>query len=55
MFGAERCFFGSNFPVEKLKSSYDGLVAMLKTALAQRPASDQRRFFHDTAAQFYRI
>jgi predicted TIM-barrel fold metal-dependent hydrolase len=55
MFGAERCFFGSNFPVEKLKSSYDGLVAMLKTALAQRPASDQRRFFHGTAAQFYRI
>jgi predicted TIM-barrel fold metal-dependent hydrolase len=55
MFGAERCFFGSNFPVEKLKSSYDGLVAMLKTALAHRPTSDQRRFFHDTAAQFYRI
>ena len=55
MFGAERCFFGSNFPVEKLKSSYDGLVAMLKSALARRPASDQRRFFHDTAAQFYRI
>lgn len=55
MFGAERCFFGSNFPVEKLKSNYGGLIAMLKAALARRPASDQRRFFHDTAARFYRI
>ena len=55
MFGAERCFFGSNFPVEKLKSSYDGLINMLKTALAHRSATDQRQFFHDTAAGFYRI
>jgi len=55
MFGAERCFFGSNFPVEKLKSSYDGLIAMVKAAIAHRPLSDQRQFFHDTAARFYRI
>ena len=55
MFGAERCFFGSNFPVEKLKSSYDGLIAMLKAALAHRPEIEQRGFFHDTAAGFYRI
>jgi predicted TIM-barrel fold metal-dependent hydrolase len=55
MFGAERCFFGSNFPVEKLKTGYDGLIAMLKAALAHRPASEQRQFFHDTAMRFYRI
>lgn len=55
LFGAERCFFGSNFPVEKLKSSYDGLIAMCKTALAGRNAAEQRAFFHDTAAHFYRI
>ena len=55
MFGAGRCFFGSNFPVEKLRSSYDGLIAMLKEVLAHRPEAEQRRFFHDTAAQFYRI
>jgi predicted TIM-barrel fold metal-dependent hydrolase len=55
MFGAERCFFGSNFPVEKLKSSYDGLIGMLKAAIAHRPESEQRRFFHDTAASFYSI
>ena len=55
LFGAERCFFGSNFPVEKLKSSYDGLIAMCKAALVGRSAAEQRAFFHDTAAHFYRI
>ncbi len=55
IFGAERCFFGSNFPVEKLKSSYDGLVAMCKQALSGRTAAEQRAFFHDSAARFYRI
>lgn len=55
MFGAERCFFGSNFPVEKLKSSYDDLINTLKAALAHRSTSDQRQLFHDTAARFYGI
>lgn len=55
MFGADRCFFGSNFPVEKLKNSYGTLMASLKTALAHRPEPEQRAFFHDTAARFYRI
>ncbi len=55
MFGADRCFFGSNFPVEKLKSTYTSLLATVKMALAHRPATEQRAFFHDTAARFYRI
>ena len=55
MFGADRCFFGSNFPVEKLKNSYATLMATLKMALAHRPPAEQRAFFHDTAARFYRI
>jgi hypothetical protein len=28
---------------------------MLKAAIAHRPEAEQRRFFHDTAARFYRI
>ena len=55
LFGADRCFFGSNFPVEKLKSTYTSLMDTLKTALAHRPEAEQRAFFHDTAARFYRI
>jgi predicted TIM-barrel fold metal-dependent hydrolase len=55
LFGAERCFFGSNFPVEKLKSSYDGLIATCKAAVAARSAAEQHAFFHDSAARFYRL
>lgn len=55
MFGAGRCFFGSNFPVEKLKIGYDEVVALSRAALAERPEAEQRAFFHDTAAGFYRI
>lgn len=55
LFGAKRCFFGSNFPVEKLKLGFDALVTMCKQAVAARPAAEQRAFFHDTAARFYRI
>ncbi len=55
LFGAERCFFGSNFPVEKLKISFDDLIATCQQAVAARSEADQRAFFHDTAARFYRI
>lgn len=55
MFGAERCFFGGNFPVEKLKQSYDDMIGLLKSVIADRPETEQRQFFHDTAERFYDI
>ncbi|MGB0627282.1 MAG: amidohydrolase family protein [Alphaproteobacteria bacterium] len=55
MFGATRCFFGSNFPVEKIKISYDAVVALSRAALADRTAAEQRAFFHDSAEAFYRL
>jgi predicted TIM-barrel fold metal-dependent hydrolase len=54
-FGAERCFYGSNFPLEKLWARYDDLVGACKEILASRSEAEQRAFFHDTAAGFYRI
>jgi predicted TIM-barrel fold metal-dependent hydrolase len=54
-FGADRCFYGSNFPLEKLWAKYDDLVGTCKKILADYPAEDQRKFFHDTASSFYRI
>lgn len=54
-FGADRCFYGSNFPLEKLWATYDDLVAACKEILVSRSESEQRAFFHDTAAGFYRI
>lgn len=55
MFGADRCYFGSNFPLERLWLSYDDLVTTTKKILASRSAADQRKFFHDTAQRLYRL
>jgi len=55
LFGAKRCYYSSNHPVEGLHISYDNLVAIVKAAVFHRPAEEQRAFFHDTAAAFYRI
>ena len=54
-FGAERCLYGSNFPIEKLWTSYSELVAAFRAAVATLPDTDQRQIFHDTAARVYRI
>ena len=54
-FGSGRCFYGSNFPLEKLWASYDALVSTTKRILEGRPADEQRKYFHDTATSFYRI
>jgi len=54
-FGGDRCFYGSNFPLEKLWASYDELVSTCKEILAKQSDINQRGFFNDTAASFYRI
>ena len=55
MFGAERCLFGSNFPIEKLWSSYDRLIEACRTALADHPPEVQQKIFSETAKGVYRI
>jgi predicted TIM-barrel fold metal-dependent hydrolase len=55
MFGAERCLFGSNFPIEKLWTSYAELIAAHRAAAAQLPAADQVNLLHDTATRVYRL
>jgi predicted TIM-barrel fold metal-dependent hydrolase len=52
-FGADRCFYGSNFPLEKLWTSYDDLVAVYREVLSKWSDEDQRKFFHDTVVAFY--
>ena len=54
-FGGARCFYGSNFPLEKLWAKYDDLIAGCKQILARHSEAEQRNFFHDSAARFYRI
>jgi predicted TIM-barrel fold metal-dependent hydrolase len=55
IFGPERCLFGSNFPIEKLWTSYADLVAAQRAALAPYPDEVQRAVLRDTAIRIYRL
>jgi predicted TIM-barrel fold metal-dependent hydrolase len=55
IFGADRCMFGSNFPVDRLAGSFDTIVSGMRTAVSNLPEGAQRQFFRDTAARVYRI
>jgi predicted TIM-barrel fold metal-dependent hydrolase len=55
MFGAERCLFGSNFPIEKLWCDYGALIAAFQSAAESLPEAARRAIFHDTAARVYGI
>ncbi len=55
MFGADRCLFGSNFPIEKLWTSYADLVDAVRAATASLPEADQEQIFTNTARRVYRL
>ncbi|MGF1527459.1 MAG: amidohydrolase family protein [Candidatus Competibacterales bacterium] len=55
MFGAERCLFGSNFPIEKLWTDYETLVSAYRRALSTLDEQVARAVLWDTAARVYRI
>ncbi len=55
IFGAERCLFGSNFPVEKLWTEYAPLVAAFRAAVEPLGAKAARAALHDTAVRVYRL
>jgi predicted TIM-barrel fold metal-dependent hydrolase len=55
IFGAGRCLFGSNFPIEKLWTSYGALVKAYRHAVGRLTAKEQRAILHDTAMSVYRI
>jgi predicted TIM-barrel fold metal-dependent hydrolase len=55
IFGPERCLFGSNFPIERLWTSYADLVAAHRAALASYSRGDQEAVLHGTAVRTYRL
>jgi predicted TIM-barrel fold metal-dependent hydrolase len=55
MFGADRCLYGSNFPIEKLWTDYKTLCQTFRNAIAQVSEKEQTAILHDTAAQLYRL
>jgi len=55
IFGADRCLFGSNFPVEKLWTGYADLIAAYRVAVEPLGEAVARATLHDTAARIYRL
>ncbi len=55
IFGAQRCCFASNYPVDSLVATFDAIFTGFKAAAVDLPAEDQRKLFHDTAVRLYRI
>lgn len=55
LFGWQRCLFGSNFPVARLRIGYAELVQATARALAHLPAAARQAVWHDNAMAVYRI
>jgi L-fuconolactonase len=54
-FGADRCFFESNFPVDRSAASYGVVWNALKRLASGASANEKRLLFHDTACAVYRL
>lgn len=54
-FGVDRAMFGSNFPVDKLYSSFDAVYGAFENIVASFSESEKAKLFHDNALRVYRI
>jgi predicted TIM-barrel fold metal-dependent hydrolase len=54
-FGTNRVMFGSNFPVDKLYSSFATLYSAFEAIVADFGEADQDRMFRANALRHYRI
>lgn len=55
LFGADRCLWGSNFPIEKLWTDYSALHAAHVAAAGGLSDAERRAIFNDTTARVYRL
>ncbi len=53
LFGADRCMFESNFPVDKESCSYNVLWNSFKKLTSTRTEAEKSALFHDTAVRVY--
>ena len=54
-FGAQRCLWGSNFPIEKLWTDHASLFAAHRAAIQNLPPTEQAAILGGTAARVYRL
>lgn len=55
IFGAERCLWGSNFPIEKLWATYGDLIGAFRAGAAPLSETEQEMIFSGTARKVYRL
>ncbi len=55
LFGADRCMFASNYPVDSVCAPFDTIFDGFKAIVAHLPEADQRKLFRDNALREYRI
>jgi predicted TIM-barrel fold metal-dependent hydrolase len=54
-FGPGRSMFGSNFPIEKLWTSYAGLLTVFRAAIGRYNESERAQILHDVATAVYHL
>jgi predicted TIM-barrel fold metal-dependent hydrolase len=55
IFGAERCLFGSNFPIEKLWTNYRDLIGAYVAAASRYSEHERAAIMRETAMRVYRL
>ncbi|MGI9418728.1 MAG: amidohydrolase family protein [Geminicoccaceae bacterium] len=55
MFGADRCMFASNFPVDGLCADFRTIFTGFMAITADMKENDRQKLFHDNAERLYRL
>ena len=55
IFGVDRSMFASNYPVDRLRASFDTIYSLFKRTVIDFPIEDQRKLFAENALRDYRI
>ena len=53
LFGADRCMFASNFPVDSLCATFATIYRGFRAIVRDLPPAEQRALFHDNAVRIY--
>lgn len=54
-FGPDRCVLGSNWPVDRLYSSYDVIMDLYRDYISALSTDEQAKIMHDNAARIYKL
>ena len=54
-FGPDHCIIGSNWPVDRLYSSYDPIMNIYRDHVSRFDEADQRKILSENAQRLYRV